>query len=482
MASLFHLLLVLVLYLLNTGSADEGLLVISPLGSHGPVDAFAYWSGPRSFNFTNLSISVISGNDIKHACRADSLRANAKAADALWINGAIDSCYPETVAQAADQAGYKLVITVNSRKLRGTRPIYLWATNSAPIPIVEIPEIKEINAVDHDKVRVSVTPSVNPYSDFEVHASLIPIGALSLILSIWKIGLCVSRIKGRIPIRYGGKCGLFANASQYIILFESISGLACILHQAVDPWGLSHILPYPAVRVLAVIAETPPSISIFILGFVLQDAIKELREQNLENYDLESESPRRKSWEKRVWIEFIVGSILLAIICVSDLISLVYDLGRWDSLISSSIVTSLMYIVYAMFASFYFIYSKIRIIRIFSEVPIQKINRRFARDVEDMANCLSLSAYCLIGYVIAMIAYESLNFNRQFPFIAFSVAVALSIGSGILHVSAIRRHDSSLPGHQSTREIFTTRKSEDLMRSQAEEETGLIKKHKRSSL
>jgi len=72
-------------------------------------------------------------------------------------------------------------------------------------------------------------------------------------------------------------------------------------------------------------------------------------------------------------------------------------------------------------------------------MPVHLINKSFAREVEDMSNLLFLSGYCIFGYAIGMITYLGLQTSKQFPFFAWSAAVACLNGAGILQVCAIQR-------------------------------------------
>jgi hypothetical protein len=428
---------------------DPGVHFVSPYNT-SYSDGYPYWSGPTNFSIGPLRVMRVPATDVSKACKIDDLNALLNNANydpnfsyALLLEGMIDSCYPETTAKVAAQTNFDIqaVLTVNANKLLGTKPILLWATNSAPIPVIEVGALAQLHdaSVNWQEAELCLYPSDNPYDDWIVRGFLIVLGSLCMILATWKLVLCLTRINGKLPVSYTGEdCSLMNHASTLIIVFESVASVACISHQGVDPWGFLHFLDYPFVRVVSTITQIFPFFTFFIVACILQDAVVDV-EQIGETKMKEG----KRSWKNIVWIEFALGCILVLIITTVDMVNMVGDLLRIETVLSSSTFAVYFYLGYAALSGIYYFVMKSRIIRLFRRMPVHLINKNFAREVEDMSNCLFLSGYCIFGYVISMVCYLLLQKSKRFPFYAWSSAIACLNGAGILQVCAIQRVHSA---------------------------------------
>jgi hypothetical protein len=415
--------------------------------------AYPYLSGPRTF-FTNSSLRLIyiHHKDVSKVCNSDELKwllfedgtIKSRTEYVLLLDGKISKCYPEEAAKSAfEVTSFKIraLLTVN-KGLKGTKPILLWKYNaknlSATIPVFEVDEVPASVQENWRNAQICLSSSDNPYDNFNYRGNLILLGVLCMVLAIWKLVLCFTRINGSLPVSYHEQdCSLMDNAATLVLVFESVSSVACIGSQGLDPWGLLHVLDYPAIRLMTTVTHIFPFVSFFVMACVLQDAVLDM-----ENSDQGILRDKRR-WNRWTWFEFAVGFSLMSITVVIDILNFIGDWLRLEKNYSSSEFAVSFYIAYASLTGIYYFVQKSRILKLFQRMPVNLIEKNLAQQIDEMSNSLFLSGYCIFGYVLFMIIEVCVSHFNIFPFFAWSIAVACLNGAGILQVCAIQRGRSS---------------------------------------
>lgn len=215
----------------------------------------------KNFNITDAEVTLIT----TFKC-SDKDKDKLKAVEAGLMNSSqvlmvvYPRCFPEDIAEIAMKEGFSALI-IGSYFIPdpGLYSLSFWKTNTAPIPIVEI-KVSLGSDWWKNMRRIDLTPSSNPFSKSSKS------GGFIFLLAVAHLGTFIQLCTSIQRVHFNVKYKTWKNVATLISGLEIAS---CIFKHVylIDPFGVYHVINFPASNVLLFFALSCSEISSFLLAY-----------------------------------------------------------------------------------------------------------------------------------------------------------------------------------------------------------------------
>jgi hypothetical protein len=189
------------------------------------------------------------------------------------------SCWPEDVAVIASKYGYAALVVGSPAQVPGMLSVMYWKHRQVrTIPILEISgsAIYPHNLSYEKILAASLKPSPNYFQTAEFVGITEAMNAILILLNIYSAWLCYNRLLAN----WAGWKNI--NLAVAICVLESVSIIWRVAF-SVDPYGVLHIISFPATIVIMFFSLFPGMISTYLISLRLYLIIRQYAAAHLSN-------------------------------------------------------------------------------------------------------------------------------------------------------------------------------------------------------